>query len=39
MNNFMLMNLTTDKMDNFLEKCNLTILIQKETEPTQYDNH
>lgn len=31
----MLMNLTTDKMDNFLEKYNFTVLIQEEKEPAQ----
>lgn len=31
----MLMNLTTDKMDNFLETYNFTVLIQEEKEPAQ----
>lgn len=35
MSNLMLMNLTTDKMGNFLEKYNVTVLIQEEKEPVQ----
>lgn len=36
MNNFVLMNLTTDKIDNFLETYNFAILIQEEIGRPQY---
>lgn len=31
----MLMNLTKDKMDNFLEKYHFSVFIQEDKEPTQ----